>query len=67
MTKFLTPEQCNILHHHYLPSECCLCYAKQRIAELEAEVARLTHKEVPHFDDNDDGYKERLANPTNLL
>ena len=41
MAKVLTEDQCNLLHMYYPISECCLCNAKQRIAELEAEVAEL--------------------------
>lgn len=46
MAKALLPSQCDILHQHFEPSECCLCKANQQVKKLEKELA-LIRQHIP--------------------
>ncbi len=41
MAKQLLPEQCDILHPHFPPPDCCICNLRKRIVRLEAVIGRL--------------------------
>lgn len=65
MTKCLLPNQCAVLHLIYGQCDCCLCNALARIKELETQIEILKDTKRIEVDYGyDDGYKERMANPT---
>jgi len=42
--KILLPSQCDLLHNSYGADNCCLCAAKFKIWQLEAEIEEMRAK-----------------------